>query len=42
MAFDVEINQRKYRDPWTPVLVGSPVDPAKLYLGTQYVMTTVA
>ena len=41
MAFDVEINQRKYRDPWTPVLVRSPADPAKLYLGTQYVMTTV-
>ncbi|MFZ2086644.1 MAG: hypothetical protein WAU92_19295, partial [Candidatus Sulfotelmatobacter sp.] len=41
MGFDVEINQRKYRDPWTPVLVRSPVDPAKLYLGTQYVMTTV-
>ncbi|MGC1372315.1 MAG: hypothetical protein WA824_09275 [Candidatus Sulfotelmatobacter sp.] len=41
MAFDVEISQRKYRDPWTPALVRSPVDPAKLYLGTQYVMTTV-
>jgi photosystem II stability/assembly factor-like uncharacterized protein len=40
-AFDVEINQRKYRDPWTPVLVLSPVDPATLYLGTQYVMTTI-
>jgi len=41
MAFDVEINQRKYRDPWTPALVRSPVDAARLYLGTQYVMTTV-
>ena len=41
MAFDVEINQRKYRDPWTPALVRSPIDPAKLYLGTQYVMTTI-
>lgn len=41
MVFDVEINQRKYRDPWTPALVRSPVDPARLYLGTQYVMTTV-
>jgi len=40
-AFDVEINQRKYRDPWTPALVLSPVDPATLYLGTQYVMTTI-
>ena len=41
VAFDAEINQRKYRDPWTPALVRSPVDPAMLYLGTQYVMTTV-
>jgi photosystem II stability/assembly factor-like uncharacterized protein len=41
LAFDAEINQRKYRDPWTPPLVRSPVDPATLYLGTQYVMTTV-
>ena len=41
MAFDVEINQRKYRNPWTPALVRSPIDPQKLYLGTQYVMTTV-
>ena len=41
MAFDVEINQRKYRDPWTPALVRSAIEPQKLYLGTQYVMTTV-
>ncbi|MFZ0480620.1 MAG: hypothetical protein WAL71_15885 [Terriglobales bacterium] len=41
MAFGVEIDQRKYRDPWTPALAISPVDPEKLYLGTQYVMTTV-
>jgi photosystem II stability/assembly factor-like uncharacterized protein len=41
LAFDAEINERKYRDPWTPELVRSPVDPARLYLGTQYVMTTV-
>ena len=41
MAFDVEINRRKYRDPWTPVLARSPIEPQKLYLGTQYVMTTV-
>ena len=40
-AFGAEINQRKYRDPWTPPLVRSPLDPAMLYLGTQYVMTTV-
>jgi photosystem II stability/assembly factor-like uncharacterized protein len=41
IAFEAEINQRKYRDPWTPVLVASPADPATLYLGTQYVMKTV-
>jgi photosystem II stability/assembly factor-like uncharacterized protein len=29
-----------YRDPWTPVLVFSPVDKKALYLGTQYVMKT--
>jgi photosystem II stability/assembly factor-like uncharacterized protein len=40
-AFDEEINQRKYRDPWTPVLVSSPLEPGALYLGTQYVMKTV-
>ncbi len=40
-AFDVEINQRKYRDPWTPALVLSPADSVTLYLGTQYVMTTI-
>ena len=34
-------NKRKYRDPWTPVLVFSPVDKRSLYLGTQYVMKTV-
>jgi len=38
--FAGEINQRKYRDPWTPVLVLSPVDKNALYLGTQYVMKT--
>src|ERR1700687_3289704 len=40
-AFEAEINQRKYRDPWTPALALSPVDPTALYLGTQYVMKTV-
>jgi photosystem II stability/assembly factor-like uncharacterized protein len=35
-----EINQRKYRDPWTPVLLFSPFDKTTLYLGTQYVMKT--
>ncbi len=34
------IADRKYRAPWTPVLVFSPLDKKTLYLGTQYVMTT--
>jgi photosystem II stability/assembly factor-like uncharacterized protein len=40
-TFDAEINQRKYRAPWTPVLVLSRADTTTLYLGTQYVMKTV-
>ena len=40
-AFGSEINVRKYRDPWTPVLIFSPADSTTLYLGTQYVMKTV-
>jgi len=39
-GFDEAINQRRYRDPWTPVLVFSPADKTSLYLGTQYVMKT--
>ncbi|MGC2636592.1 MAG: hypothetical protein WA294_05410 [Acidobacteriaceae bacterium] len=39
-GFGTEINQRKYRDPWTPVLVFSPADKTSLYLGAQYVMKT--
>ena len=39
-AFGVDIAQRKYRDPWTPVLVFSTVDKTSLYLGTQFVMKT--
>jgi len=39
--FGVEINARKYRDPWTPVLLISPFDKKTLYLGTQYVMKTL-
>jgi photosystem II stability/assembly factor-like uncharacterized protein len=35
-----EIAARKYRAPWTPVLVFSPFDKTSLYLGTQYVMKT--
>ncbi|MGC2111522.1 MAG: hypothetical protein WA655_18545 [Candidatus Korobacteraceae bacterium] len=38
--FASEINDRKYRDPWTPVLVLSPVEKNALYFGTQYVMKT--
>ena len=40
-AWDSEIHERKYRDPWTPALVLSPVDSTTLFLGTQYVMKTV-
>jgi photosystem II stability/assembly factor-like uncharacterized protein len=36
-----EISQKKYRDPWTPVLVFSPAQSNALYLGTQYVMRTL-
>jgi len=39
--FGVDINVRKYRDPWTPVLRLSPFDKKTLYLGTQYVMKTL-
>ncbi len=39
-GFGTEVNQRRYRDPWTPVLVFSPADKTSLYLGTQYVMKT--
>jgi photosystem II stability/assembly factor-like uncharacterized protein len=40
-TFGSEISQRKYRDPWTPVLIFSPADSTTLYLGTQYVMKTI-
>jgi photosystem II stability/assembly factor-like uncharacterized protein len=36
-----EIPDRKYRDPWTPVLLFSPFDKKTLYLGTQFVMKTL-
>jgi photosystem II stability/assembly factor-like uncharacterized protein len=39
--FGSEINQRKYRAPWTPPLVFSPADSTTLYFGSQYVMKTV-
>ncbi|AXC12625.1 Glycosyl hydrolase, BNR repeat precursor [Acidisarcina polymorpha] len=38
--FGTEIDQRKYRDPWTPPLVFSPADKTSLYLGAQYVLRT--
>ena len=40
VTFLTEINERKYRAPWAPVLVLSPSDSKTLYLGTQYVMKT--
>jgi photosystem II stability/assembly factor-like uncharacterized protein len=39
--FDSKVNQRKYRAPWSPVLVFSPGVSNTLYLGTQYVMKTI-
>lgn len=38
--FGTEINGRKYRAPWTPMLVMSPAEKSALFLGTQYVMKT--
>ena len=40
-TFGSEIDQRKSRAPWTPVLVLSPADTTTLYLGTQYLMKTI-
>jgi len=37
---DTDVNQRKYRAPWSPVLVFSPADSKSLYFGAQYVMKT--
>ncbi len=39
-VFGTDIADRKYRDPWTPPLIFSPVDKTSLYLGTQYVLKT--
>jgi photosystem II stability/assembly factor-like uncharacterized protein len=41
IAFGTPINERRYRDTWTPVLVFSPADKISLYLGTQFVMKTI-
>ncbi|HEX5234983.1 MAG TPA: hypothetical protein VFW25_06585 [Silvibacterium sp.] len=40
-GFDAPNYKKRYRDPWTPVLVFSPADKRSLYLGTQYVMKTL-
>ncbi len=40
-TWNKEIVERKYRDPWTPVLLFSPFDKKSLYLGTQFVMKTM-
>ena len=39
-TWNTEIVSRKYRAPWTPPLVFSPVDKKTLYMGTQFVMKT--
>ena len=36
-----EVVEHKYRDPWSPVLLFSPIDKKTLYLGTQFVMKTL-
>lgn len=40
-TFGSEIDQHKYRAPWSPVLMFSPSDTKALFFGTQYVMKTV-
>ncbi len=40
VPFEAPITEKQYRDPWTPVVVFSPVQPNALYFGTQYVMRT--
>ncbi len=39
-AWRTEINGRKYRAPWTPMLAMSPIEKNTLFLGTQFVMKT--
>ncbi|MGH9585301.1 MAG: WD40/YVTN/BNR-like repeat-containing protein, partial [Bryobacteraceae bacterium] len=36
-----DIAKWKYRDPWTPMLIFSPLEANALYYGTQYVMRTL-
>ena len=40
-AFGTEIDSRKYRAPWTPMLTMSPIEKNTLFLGTQFVMKTI-
>ena len=35
-----DIDQQKFRFPWTPPLVFSPTDPSTLYFGSQYLLAT--
>ncbi len=35
-----DIDQQKFRFPWTPPLVFSPTDPSTLYYGSQYLLAT--
>jgi photosystem II stability/assembly factor-like uncharacterized protein len=39
-VFGTDLTQRKYRDPWTPPLVFSPVDKKTLFFGAQKVLKT--
>ena len=39
-SFSLDIPARKYRAPWTPVLVQSQAEKGVLYMGTQYVLRT--
>jgi hypothetical protein len=38
--FNSDLPNWKYRYPWTPVLVFSPLDPATLYYGSQHLLKT--
>lgn len=40
-GFGTEINQRKYRFPWTAPVVFSAADPTTLYYGSQYLLKSV-
>lgn len=39
-TWGTEISERKYRDPWNPVLLFSPVDKKTLYFGAQFLLKT--